>query len=187
MGTARYSKAGPINSLRAVTTFKLATAWVFEDERPTDSTASAQTHTVQGTRATPKSMTPVWLPCLWAHYQADFPHVMTMQRNYRRGRKKTQQVPGGEEPALTQVTGCFLTEARVASPRRAPRTHWEYLRPSVKQRHHLLSRPGKLRLTGYGNLRDLTGAELGFAIKAVCLPEPLFPNALSCPGLLDLL
>lgn len=34
---------------------------------------------------------PVWLPCLWAYYQADFPHVITMQRKFTKeeGRKPT--------------------------------------------------------------------------------------------------
>lgn len=46
VGTARYSKAGPINFLRAVTTFKSRLLFAFEDEPPIRTqTASAQTHT----------------------------------------------------------------------------------------------------------------------------------------------
>lgn len=49
------------------------------------------THTVKGTQTASKSMTPEWLPCLWAYYQADFPHVITMQRKFTKeeGRKPT--------------------------------------------------------------------------------------------------
>lgn len=93
---------------------------------------------------------------------------------YRRGRKKTQQVPGGgKSRALTRVT-VLLMEARVASPARAPRPTGRASGPSVKQRHHLLSRPGKLRLTGYGNLRDLTELSWGLQSRLSASLSPSF-------------
>ena len=85
-------------------------------------------------------------------------HHHNAEEIYKRGRKKTHRAPGaGKSRALTLLT-VRLTEA---SPARAPRPTGRALGPSVKQRPHLLSRLGKLRLTGYENLRDLTELSWG--------------------------
>ena len=142
---------------------------------PTQQPLDRHTHTVQGTQATSKSMTPVLpldlLPGGFStcHHNAE--------EIYKRGRKKSPQVPGGWKiRALTRVT-VRLTEARAASPARAPRPAGRASGPSVKQRHHLLSRPGKLRLTGYGNLRDFTELSWGLqsSLSASLSPSFLMP------------
>lgn len=87
--------------------------------------------------------------------------------------KRKEENPAG--PGWWEELGAEpVTEARVASRARAPRPAGRASGPSVKQRHHLLSQPGKLRLTGYGNLHDFTELSWGLQSSLFASLSPSF-------------